>query len=132
MATTVITGKDLTLTINSVNHDAQASSVVMKLENDQAEIETLDGMVYKTLKTTGSLSVTLWQDWGATPSLCETLWNAAKSAPDTAIAFSFTANTGSVFTGSVFPNFPETGGNANEALTTTVELKISNGSVTLT
>lgn len=132
MATTVITGKDLTLTINSVNHDAQSSSVVMKLENDQAEVETLDGMVYKTLKTTGSLSVTMWQDWGAASSLCEALWSAAKTAPDTGIAFSFTANTGSIFAGNVLPNFPEVGGNANEALATTVELKIVNGSVTLT
>lgn len=131
MATTIIQGRDLVLSVNSVDYGAQASSVTMSLENDRQEFEVLDGTVYKTLKVTGSLSVEMLQDWGAASSICEALWNAAKDNPDTPLAFSFTANTGSVFTGNVYPAFPEVGGAAADALTTTVELTIQEGDVTL-
>lgn len=131
MATTIITGRDLVLTIDGDDFGAQAASVTMTVENDRQEFDVLDGTVYKTVKTTGSLSVELMQDWGATPSLCEALWTAAKSAPDTPLAFSFTANTGSVFTGNVYPAFPDAGGAAADALMATVELTIQDGDVTL-
>jgi hypothetical protein len=132
MATTIITGQDLTLTINSVAYNDQAVNVTLSLENDRQEFDVLSGTVYKTIKTTGSLSVELMQDWGiASGSICEALWAAAKSAPDTALAFTFVANTGATFTGNVFPAFPDSGGTAPDALTATVELTIDEGSVTL-
>lgn len=131
MATTIITGQDLTLTINSVAYNDQAVNATLTLENDRQEFDVLSGTVYKTIKTTGSLSVELMQDWNATPSVCEALWTAAKSAPDTALAFTFVANTGATFTGNVFPSFPDAGGTAPDALTATVELTIDEGSVTL-
>jgi hypothetical protein len=132
MATTIITGQDLTLTINSVAYNDQCISATLTLENDRQEYDVLSGTVYKTLKTTGSLSVELMQDFGiASGSVCEALWNAAKSAPDTSLAFTFVANTGATFTGNVFPSFPDAGGTAPDALTATVELTIDEGSVTL-
>jgi hypothetical protein len=131
MATTIITGQDLTLTINSVAYNDQAISATLTLENDRQEFDVLSGTVYKTIKTTGTLSVELMQDWNATVSVCEALWNAAKSAPDTSLAFTFVANTGVTFTGNVFPAFPDAGGTAPDALTATVELTIDEGSVTL-
>ena len=132
MATTIITGQDLTLTINSVAYNDQAISATLTLENDRQEFDVLSGQVYKTLKTTGTLSVELMQDFGiASGSICEALWNAAKSAPDTSLAFTFVANTGATFTGNVFPAFPDAGGTAPDALTATVELTIDEGSVTL-
>jgi len=131
MATTIITGQDLVLTIDGDDFAEQATNVSMSLENDQQTFDVLDGTVYKTVNTTGSLTVEILQDWGATPSLCEALWNAAKSAPDTGLAFSFTANTGSVFTGNVFPAFPDAGGAAADALTASITLVIVDGDVTL-
>lgn len=132
MATTIITGRDLSLTINSVDYGAQASSVTMSLENDRQEYDVLDGTVYKTVKTTGTLSVELMQDWGiASGSICEALWAAAKSAPDTPIAFSFVANTGATFTGNVYPVFPDAGGAAADALMASLEFTIQDGDVTL-
>jgi hypothetical protein len=132
MATTIITGQDLTLTINSVAYNDQATAVTLTLENDRQEFDVLSGTVYKTVKTTGSLSVELMQDFGKTTgSVCEALWNAAKSAPDTALAFTFVANTGATFTGNVYPSFPDAGGSAPDALTVSVELTIDEGSVTL-
>lgn len=132
MATTIITGRDLSLTIDGDVYDAQASTVTVSVVNDRQEYDVLDGTVYKTLKTTGTISVEMFQDWNASPtSLCETLWNAAKLAPDTALDFTFVANTGATFTGKCFPSFPEAGGTAPDALTVTVEMTIENGDVDL-
>lgn len=132
MATTIITGRDLQLVIDGDNFDAQASSVVLALANEQNELDVLDGAVYKTVKTTGTLTVDMYQDWGATPSLCEALWNAAKDFPDTGLIFSFTANTGAVFSGSVLPAFPDAGGAAPGELSSSLTLTVVNGAVTLT
>jgi hypothetical protein len=131
-ATTIITGQDLTLTIATIPYNDQAASVTLTLQNDQQEFEVLTGTAYKTIKRTGTLSIELMQDFGkATGSICEALWNAAKTAPDTTLAFTFVANTGATFTGNVYPAFPDAGGAAADALMATVELVIDEGSVTL-
>lgn len=126
---TYITGRDLTLTIDGDNYDAQASTVTLTVENNQAVLEVLSGRAYKTIDKTSTLSVEMYADWGAVSSLCDALWDAANTAPDTALTFSFDAN-GSTFTGSCFPNFPAAGGGAVDVLTTTVELIVEDGSVT--
>ena len=56
-------------------------------------------------------------DWGAASSLCEALWAAATSAPNTPLAVSLTATTGAVFTFSVQPILPSAGGTAPDAQT---------------
>lgn len=126
---TYITGRDLTLTIDGDSYDAQASTVTLTVENNQAVLEVLSGRAYKTIDKTSTLSVEMYADWGAVSSLCDALWDAANTAPDTALTFSFDAN-GSTFTGSCFPNFPAAGGGAVDVLTTTVELIVEDGSVT--
>lgn len=131
MATTIITGKDLTLTVNSVNYDAQATSAVLTLEPNRQEYDVLDGKVYKTINNTGTLDIEMLADWGAAGSICEALWNAANSAPDTGLAFSLVANTGATFTGDVLPSFPSAGGPASDTLTVTVSLVVVDGDVTL-
>lgn len=131
MATKIITGKDLTLTIDSKSYDAQATSAQLALTNNRSTFDVLDGKAYKTLDVSGTLSVELYADWGEAGSLCDAMWQAAKTAPDTGLAFSFTANTGAVFTGSVFPEYPGAGGGAADALMATFELTIVDGSVTL-
>lgn len=130
MPTTIIRGTDLSLTYDSDVYDAQGSSVVLVRTNDQVELDVLDGQVYKTIKTTAELQVEMLADWGAASSLCEALWNAADTAPDTALAFSFTAN-GAVFTGSAFPVFPDAGGASPDVLTVSFTMKVEGGDVTL-
>lgn len=125
---TYITGRDLTLTIDGDSYDAQASTVTLTVEKNQAVLEVLSGRAYKTIDQTASLSVEMYADWGAAGSLCDALWDAAKAAPDTAVTFSFDAN-GSTFTGSCFPNYPAAGGGAVDVLTATVELIVDQGSV---
>ena len=131
MALKYVTGRDLVLTINSVSYANVASGVTLTIDNNQLVLETLNGRAYKTIDQTATLQVELFQDWGSTSpaSVCEALWDATKTAPDTTIAFSFTAN-GEVFTGNVYPNYPVVGGNATDALTASVSLVVAGGTVT--
>ncbi len=130
MALTYVTGHDLSLTIDGDSYDDVAASVTLAVEPNQQTLEVLSGRAYKTIDYTATLSVELYQDWGSTSpaSVCEALFDAAGAAGDTGIGFSFTAN-GSVFTGDIFPNFPEVGGAATDALTVTVEFVVVDGAV---
>jgi hypothetical protein len=132
MATTIITGRDLQLVIDSKNYDAQGSSVVLTRQNEQNTLEVIDGTVYKTVNTTATLAVDMYQDWGVVGSLCEALWAKADSAPDTGLAFTFTANTGAVFTGNVLPAFPDAGGATPGELSVSLSMTVVGGDVTLT
>lgn len=130
MATTIVTGRDLSLTINSVVYDAQASSVTLTNAVNQQVYEVLDGRVYKTIDKTAELAVEMFADWGATGSICEALWSAADTAPDTALTFSFTAATGAVFTGSLYPVYPPIGGTAPDAQTVSLTFTVKDGEIT--
>ncbi len=129
MPAVYVTGRNLTLTINSVSYADQASSVTMALENNQQVLEVLSGRAYKTVDKSGTLSVEMFADWNSSTGICSALWDAAKNSPDTSLAFSFDAN-GDTFTGNVFPVFPPAGGAATDVLTTTLEFVIEDGSVT--
>ena len=52
MATTVITGRDLALTIDSKAYDAQATSVTLVNSPTIDTYQTLDGKAYKDRKST--------------------------------------------------------------------------------
>lgn len=132
MPTTIITGRDLSLTIDSKAYDAQASTVSLSNTVNQQEYQVLDGKVYKTIDKSAELTVEMYSDWGATGSLCEALWTAADTAPDTALTFSFTAATGAVFAGSVYPVYPEIGGTAPDAQTVSITFVVKDGEVNAT
>ena len=132
MATTVVTGRDLSLTIDSKAYDAQASTVTLSNTVEQQAYDVLDGKVYKTTDKTAELTVEMYADWGASGSLCEALWTAADTAPDTSLTFSFTAATGAVFSGKVFPVYPEIGGTAPDAQTVSLTIVVEAGEVTAT
>jgi len=123
MATTVITGRDITLTIATVNYGDQALSTTLAVELERNAYETIDGKQFFALDTTATLSVTMLADWGAASSLLEAMWTAASSAPNTSLAYSFTAATGAVFTGNVFPSFPSAGGSGKDAQEVTLVLQ---------
>ena len=112
MATTIITGRDLVLTIATVNYDAQATSVVLSNAPTVTTYQTLDGKAYKHIDDQWTLDVEMLADWGAASSLCEALWTAWESAPNTVLAVSLTAATGAVFTCNVMPVVPSIGGAA--------------------
>jgi hypothetical protein len=117
MPTTIITGRDITFTIDSDTYDAQATSAVLTVDSTINTYQTLDGKAYFTTDTQGTFAVSMLADWGAASSLCEALWTAATSAPNTGLAVSLTADTGAVFAFDVQPILPSAGGTAPDAQT---------------
>ena len=124
MPTTIITGRDLTLTIASTNYDAQATSVILSNAPTIDTYQTLDGKAYKHIDDQWTLTVEMLADWGATGSLCEALWTAWESAPNTTLAVSLTAVTGAVFTCNVMPEVPSIGGAAPGAQTVSLSFTV--------
>ena len=117
MATTVITGRDLVLTIATVNYDAQATSAILTNAPVIDTYQTLDGKAYKHIDDQWTFDVEMLADWGVASSLSEALWTAADTAPNTTLAVSLTAVTGAVFAFDVMPVYPSVGGAAPGAQT---------------
>lgn len=117
MPTTIITGRDITFTIDGDNFDAQATSAILTVDSTINTYQTLDGKAYFTTDTQGSFAVEMLADWGAAGSLCEGLWTAASSAPNTALPVVLVSDTGASFAFSVQPIFPSAGGSAPDAQT---------------
>jgi len=117
MATTVITGRDLVLTIATVNYDAQATSAILTNAPVIDTYQTLDGKAYKHIDDQWTFDVEMLADWGVASSLSEALWTAADTAPNTTLAVSLTATTGAVFAFQVMPVYPSVGGAAPGAQT---------------
>jgi hypothetical protein len=115
--TTIITGRDLVLTIASTNYDAQATSATLANSPTIETYQTLDGKAYKHIDDQWTFDVSMLADWGASGSLCEALWTACETAPNTTLAASLTAASGAVFAFSVMPVFPAVGGTAPDAQT---------------
>ena len=63
MATTVITGRDLTLTIGAAAYDAQTTSVTLVNSPTIDVYQTLDGKAYKHTDDQWTLNVELLADW---------------------------------------------------------------------
>ena len=124
MATTIITGRDLHMTIATTDYDAQATSVILSNSPTIDIFQTLDGKAYKHIDDQWTLAVEMLADWGATSSLCEALWTAWESAPNTTLAVSLTAATGAVFTCNVLPVVPSIGGAAPGAQTVSLSFTV--------
>ena len=130
MATTVITGRDISLSFTGgTDIDAQATSAVLTKTNVRETYQTLDGEAYKTVNVEGTFALSMLADWGKENSVCEALWAAAESAPDTDISISLTAATGAVFVFPIKPEFPTAGGAGTDAQTVDFTFKVSKGAV---
>ena len=124
MPTTIITGRDLTLTIASTSYDAQATSAVLANSPTIETYQTLDGKAYKHIDDQWAFDVEMLADWGASGSLCEALWTACETAPNTTLAVSLTAVSGAVFAFNVMPVFPAVGGSAPDAQTVSLSFTV--------
>jgi len=130
MATTVITGRDISLSFTGgTDIEAQATNAVLTKVNERQEYETLDGTAYKTVRTTGTFQLDMLADWGKASSVCEALWAAAESAPDTDISITLTAATGAQFVFPVKPEFPSAGGSGIDAQTVSFTFTVTGGTV---
>jgi len=119
MPTNIITGRDVTFTLDSTSYDAQVTSATLSADTTIETYQTLDGRAYKSIDVGWTFTIELLQDWGASGSLFEAMWSKAETAPNTALNVSFTAATGAVFAFTVLPIFPSAGGAAPGALTDT-------------
>ena len=124
MATTVITGRDLAMTIATKNYDEQATSATLSCDVTIETYDTLYSKAYKSIDSQWTFDVEMLADWGATDSLCEALWTAAETAPNTALAVSLTAVTGAVFSFNVLPLFPSVGGASPDAQTVSMSFTV--------
>jgi hypothetical protein len=133
MATTVITGRDISLSFTGgTDIEAQATNAVLTKVNERQTYQTLDGEAYKTTNVSGTFQLDMLADWGKANSVCEALWAAAESAPDTDISITLTAATGAQFVFPIKPEFPTAGGAGMDAQTVSFTFKVSQGSVTET
>uniref|UniRef100_UPI0040480CBB hypothetical protein n=1 Tax=Limnohabitans sp. TaxID=1907725 RepID=UPI0040480CBB len=81
-----------------------------------------------TVDKTATLNVEMYLDDTSSAGIISAIWDAANSAPDTALAFSFDVN-GDTFTGNLFPTFPTVGGAATDVLTTSISFIVEDGTV---
>ena len=133
MATTVITGRDVSLSFTGgTDVDAQATSAILTKTNLRETYQTLDGEAYKTTNVEATFALSMLADWGKANSVCEALWAAAESAPDTTISVTMTAVTGAQFVFPILPEFPTAGGSGTDAQTVDFTFKIAKGEVTET
>ena len=132
MATTVITGRDMTLSFTGgTDIEAQATSATLTKTVVRETYQTLDGEAYKTVNVEGTFDLEMLADWGKTSSVCEALWAAAE-APDTPVTVTFTAVTGAQFVFDILPEFPTAGGSGIDAQTVSFSFKVKQGAVTET
>jgi hypothetical protein len=135
MAREFTTGKGLVITIGGVAYKDVASNVLLAETINRATLEPISGQTDVYISTDATLTVELYQDWDSTgtgtASVCDALYAAAASAPNTVLAFSFLTKTGGkTFSGNVYPEKPNVGGASTDALTTTLTFKIAGGTVT--
>ena len=130
MATTVITGRDVGLSFTGgTDIQAQATNAVLTKVNDRQVYQTMDGEAYKTVNVSGTFQLDMLADWGKTGSVCEALWAAAETAPDTDISMTLTAASGAQFVFPVKPEFPTAGGSGVDAQTVSFTFTVSKGAV---
>ena len=140
MSTTIITGNELTLTIDTEAYTPQVLSVELEVEDTQEVFETLAGPAYKTVTQPFSMNLTMLADWGESGGLCSKLQEKAlgegsaqtNRAPDVGITFTMTQTGTShqtVFTGEVFPKVPPMGGSGAEVSEITFTLPGERGTL---
>jgi hypothetical protein len=130
MATVVITGRDVGLSFTGgTDIQAQATNAVLTKVNERQVYQTMEGEAYKTTNISGTFQLDMLADWGKANSVCEALWAAAETAPDTDISMTLTAASGAQFVFPVKPEFPTAGGSGIDAQTVSFTFTVSKGAV---
>ena len=125
MATTILSGRSLTLTIATVQYAEQILDSAINFDTERLTFDTLAGKAYKYIDSNVTLDLTFLNDVGATPdSIYNALWTATESAPDTALAFVLTLRTGVTLTGTVLPQYPGVSASGADAQTCSVSLQV--------
>ena len=133
MATTVITGRDISLSFTGgTDIEAQATNAVLTKTFDRQTYQTLDGEAYKVVNVSGTFQLDMLADWGKASSVCEAIWTACDTAPNTEISITLTTATGAQFVFPVLPVYPTAGGSGIDAQTVSFTFPVARGEVTET
>ena len=143
MSTTIITGNELTLTIDSKSFSPQTLNVELAVDDTQETYETLAGPAYKTTTQPFAMNVTMLADWSKNDGLCAALQGKALGegagqsgrAPDTGITFSMVqvgATHRTTFSGKVFPKVPPMSGTGADVTEITFTLPGERGTLVVT
>ena len=124
MATTVLSGRQLTLTIATVNYSDQILDSAINFDTERLTFDTLAGKAYKYIDSNVTLDINFLNDAGEATSLYKALWDATESAPDTTLAFVLTLTTGVSLTGTVLPQYPGVSASGADAQTCSVSLQV--------
>ena len=125
MATTILSGRQLSLTIATKNYSEQILDSAINFDTERLTFDTLAGKAYKYIDSNVTLDLTFLNDAGATPdSLYNALWTATETAPDTVLAFVLTLRTGVTLTGNVLPQYPSVTGSGADAQQCSVSLQV--------
>lgn len=125
MATTILSGRQLTLTIATKNYSEQILDSAINFDTERLTFDTLAGKAYKYIDSNVTLDINFLNDAGATPeSLYKALFDATETAPDTALAFVLTLRTGVTLTGTVLPQYPGVSASGADAQTSSVSLQV--------
>ena len=130
MATTVITGRDISLSFTGgTDIEAQATNAVLTKTFDRQTYQTLDGEAYKVVNVSGTFQLDMLADWGKSSSVCEAIWTACDTAPNTEISITLTTATGAQFVFPVLPVYPTAGGSGIDAQTVSFTFPVARGEV---
>jgi len=130
MATQVITGRDISLSFTGgTDVEAQATSAVLTKTVVREVYQTLDGEAYKVTNLEGTFELSLLADWGKTNSVCEAIWTALDTNPNSEVSVTLTAATGAVFVFPVLLDYPTAGGAGTDAQTVDFTWKVARGEV---
>ena len=125
MATTILSGRSLTLTIATKNYSEQILDSAINFDTERLTFDTLAGKAYKYIDSNVTLDINFLNDAGTSPdSLYKALWDATESAPDTVLAFVLTLKTGVTLTGNVLPQYPGISASGADAQTCSVSLQV--------
>ena len=125
MATTILSGRQLSLSIGAKTYSEQILDSAINFDTERLTFDTLAGKAYKYIDSNVTLDLTFLNDAGATPnSLYGDLWTATETAPDTALNFILTLRTGVTLTGTVLPNYPGVSASGADAQQVTVSLQV--------
>jgi len=125
MATTILSGRQLSLTIATKNYSEQILNSAINFATERLTFDTLAGKAFKYIDSNVTLDITFLNDAGKTPdSLYSALWTATETAPDTTLAFVLTLQTGVTLTGTVLPQYPSITGSGSDAQQCSVSLQV--------
>ena len=123
MATTILNGGTLTLTINAIARSEQITSAVLTVEQTRNAYNLIGGtQAFKVVDNNVTLAIEALQDWtSGTSDFMDALWTAAQT-PDTSIPYVLTCNS-QTFSGSILPEYPTVGGSGNDSLVWSVQFQ---------